>query len=264
MRNKDNIVYLHDNRNSVHPLDNPDWPTIRMHLEGIDELELFKSCKIPVLMEDDEARWMFKIILNNWQNIHPRFAWIVNHIHLVDVKAGADVLKGIFSDSTINTKTIGWICILDGDKQDDVSKCIITLPGKKSIEQFLYEFALRLYNEDNTYWISSECLEHGFSKEYFLDKIKRPFDDIEQKINNIEEVGESTHGMKRRLLKGFLTIGLISFVKYLNFGLIVQKMNAKLRVFMKNSGYYIKKFVIHAGSHPNIGLMITMVISKNI
>lgn len=203
MKNKENVIYLLDNRTSIYPLDNPDWQTIRMHLEGVDELNLFKDCKIPVLMEDDEARWLFKIILDNWQNICPKFAWIVNHLHLVNVKVGADVLKGLFSDSTLNTKTIGWICILDGDKQDDISKCVIALPGGKSIEQFLYDFALKLYEEDDDYWLSSECVGQGFSKNYFLDEIKQSHDEIEQKIKNKEDTGDSTHGIKRVLFKKF-------------------------------------------------------------
>ena len=241
MRNKDNVVYLYDNRSFVYPLDNPDWPTIKMHLEGIDENGLFMNCKIPILLEDDEARWLFRAILNNWQNKNPEFAWIINHMHLVEVKAGADVLKGLFSDCTLNIQTIGWICILDGDKQEDIPRCILALPGKKSIEQFLYEYALKLYNEDDNYWISADCIEHGISKTYFLDEIKKKYDEIEESIRKKEEAGESTRGMRRTLFKSFFNDKQYFFQDILNVWMKKPENQNELMDFYKNLGILYKK-----------------------
>lgn len=239
--NKCNVIYLHDNITKVIPLDNPDWPTIRMHLEGIDETNLFKESKIPVLMEDDEARWMFRYFLQCWQNNCPKFAWIVSHIHLVDVKAGADILKGLFSDYELNTKTIGWMCILDGDKHEDLENCIITLPGKKSIEIFLYEYASHLYDSDSDYWISLSSIKQGFSKNYFLDEIKKPYEEIEEEIKHKAELGESTHGIRREKTKKLFNDRISFFQDILSAWVKDESNGDEIKNFYKNLGILYKK-----------------------
>lgn len=203
IKNKNNVIYLIDNRTSVFPLANPDWPKIKMHLEGINESEVFADSKIPVLLEDDEARWMFEHILSFWQNQNPSFGWIKNHLHMVKIKAGSEVLRGLFSDETLNTKTIGWICILDGDKNGDLSKCITTLPGDKPVEELLYKYASDMYDSDDQFWTGPSCIAHGFSKQYFLDTIQEQHQAIENDIALRVSNGISTHGLRREKNKAF-------------------------------------------------------------
>src|SRR5699024_3856535 len=69
---------------------------------------------------------------------------------------------------------------------------IIALPGKnhfkgetgKSPEKLLFDYAEELFNKDNNFWSNNTISSRGYSKEWYLDKIKVPIDKFEKEEKN--------------------------------------------------------------------------------
>ena len=242
------LIYLVDNYSSVAILPDPDWARVKMQLEGTQASDVFCNAKIPVLTEDGEAEWMLELILDFYSNKVAGFSWIKNHLHLINAKAGGEILQNLFSDEILNSKTIGWICVLDGDHSTDLSKSIVALPGKDSPESVLFKYAMSLADKDiEPFWMSEPCLNEGFSVMYFLNEIKPDFDKIEEEICNIHARGESAEGVKRRMNKS-LFLKYKDFFRVLFYHWLTNPCNeSMITSFYENLGLLYKKTCSCAG-----------------
>ncbi len=207
---KDNLIYLIDNVNSVALLPDITWNRARMQIEGKTEQDLFKDAKIPICTEDNEARWMLERMLDFFGERNHDFCWLRRHIHFIDACIGSDVLRALFKDHELNSKTIGWICVLDGDQNSETNNCILSLPGGKSPESFLLDYATSLADGDDAFWLAPACTDAGYSKRVFIDDIKNDFDEVDREIERKKSANESTHGIRRKKYKDL-------FNKYQNF-----------------------------------------------
>lgn len=135
LKKSQNLIYLYDNHSNVHLIDNPNIHKINLYLREITKTNFSFERKIPVFTEDAEARYLLDILLDYYADKHNSFAKVRNYFYFVDANIGGDVLRGVFKDPKIKTFT-GQFCILDGDKKQDPTNRIITLPGKASPEVF--------------------------------------------------------------------------------------------------------------------------------
>ena len=201
LKNKFNVLYLIDNITDVINMDSPDIYKIKMYLSNISDEDIYAGKSIPVFTEDEEARLFLKIIFENISNTYTDFSNVVRFFHLVDANIGATNLINIFSDFYLIKSTMKSICILDGDKQEDMSKCIITLPGGKSPERLIMDYSVELLNNNDPIWRDDTILGLGYGKNYYIDNIKLDIVDIENKIQSMRANGESIHGIARELNK---------------------------------------------------------------
>ena len=74
------------------------------------------------------------------------------------------------------------ICVLDGDQGSDLSKNIVSLPGKNSSqntrglspEKLLIEYADMLYQNDDPFWSDDSIISIGYGKKMYIEKIVNP------------------------------------------------------------------------------------------
>ena len=179
-RKKIKVIYLKDDIERVIPMPEPDIYKIRMNLRQLTRKDIYDNKCIPVFTEDEEAREILDTLLSFMMDQDPLLGQIKSYLHLVEAPIGAESLRGIFSDRMISAKA-GMFCVLDGDKQSDLSKNIICLPGKNSPEKFLYSYALELYDKNvGTFWQADAVQDNGFDRAQFRDKIKVDYDAIEE------------------------------------------------------------------------------------
>jgi len=191
---KGNIIYLIDNVNKVSLLDHPEWYQIEAHLEEKTTEQILADKKIPFLLEDDEARWMLQAILDSWSDRNEGLAWVAKHIYLVGTRIGCGELRCLFKDKVLNTKLVGWACVLDGDNNGDISSCIISLPGKNSPERMLFLYARSLFENDDSFWEGQSLVEAGFSKVYYLDE-------VDAKIRSASSCADKDHATYEDIVK---------------------------------------------------------------
>lgn len=195
-KHKINVIYLHDNETSVVQMPNPNIYKIQMFLKEKSRDELYFNRKIPIFTEDDEARYLLKILFDYYNAIYEDFAKVSNYLYFVNANIGSENLVNIFND--VNLKiTTGLICILDGDKDSDYTNRIITLPGNKSPENFIEEYAEKIYKEDSKFWINDSVLDEGYNKKYYLDNFKKDFDEKKNLLESLKKEKKSTHGVER-------------------------------------------------------------------
>ena len=91
------------------------------------------------------------------------------------------------------------ICIVDGDKtaQHKLENYTIALPGDKSPEELVFEYANELYLNDDAFWLDSTITSLGFTKIYFRDNVLIDINKIEEKIKELKKNEDSTKGVKR-------------------------------------------------------------------
>jgi len=197
LKYKYNVIYLLDNITDVHLMENPDIYKIKMHLQQLTDIDIYKDKVIPIFTEDDEALFVLEHLISYFEKTHlNEFGDVRRFLHFVRAKAGADVLTGIFTDTKIPQMVLKSICILDGDHNSDMHNCIISLPGHKSPEQFLIDYAYKLYDDDSSFWIDPVVTSRGISKLYYQE-FKAEIDQFEEKIQAYHEDEVSTKGMRR-------------------------------------------------------------------
>lgn len=64
LNKKDNVIYLYDNLSSVKKFENPDIYKIKMYLHGITRSNIYVNKRIPIFMEDEEARFFLNIVFD--------------------------------------------------------------------------------------------------------------------------------------------------------------------------------------------------------
>lgn len=189
LKHKDNVLYLLDLKDSVSIMPKPDIYKIKMQLQTLTAQNIFQDRVIPVFTEDAEARLLIDLIFTYFEKKHPAFRDVKSFFHMINANIGADSLRGIFKDDKLIKNTMRAICILDGDKNKDLTNCIVSLPGinfgKKSgqglsPEKLLFEYSDYLYKERDDFWTNEYVLQKGFSKEWYHDAIKKPLKDFNQ------------------------------------------------------------------------------------
>ena len=87
-------------------------------------------------------------------------------VHFVEANISGDALVNIFSDDKLLRSTMRSICIVDGDKraQHKLENYTIALPGDKSPEELVFEYANELYLNDDAFWLDSTIISLGFTK----------------------------------------------------------------------------------------------------
>ncbi|UYP72862.1 hypothetical protein [Pantoea dispersa] len=98
--------------------------------------------------------------------------------------------------------TLKSICVLDGDKKPDISRCTIKLPGEKSPEVICFEHAEHLYeSDDRDFWRDNTIRSLGYTKTKFLSDIREDITSIEEKVRQVKEITGTGKGVARDLNK---------------------------------------------------------------
>lgn len=242
---KDNVIYLVDNVTSIVEMESPDIYKIKMHLHSLTHNDIYADKVIPIFTEDDEARFILDMLFDYYNNNCREFRKISTFFHKVYVNISAENLSGIFSDSKLTRTTMRSICILDGDHNSDLSNCIIVLPGKKSPEQVLLDYAKQLYENDDSFWIETIVIEKGYGKVYYIDKIQKKVDAFEEEIKSNKEKGVSTKGeirlFNKRVFnenKGFFELLFKHWMNNAQNKTEIEQFYSDLRVLFKKVAQY--------------------------
>lgn len=199
LRKKINVIYLINNMNNVKLMPSPDKFQIRMHLVNSSIEEYFKDKTLPVLTEDAEARFILGLLFDYLSEHNAEFQNTRSFFRFIDVNIGCDQLITLFKDPFLFKLSQTAICILDGDKDqtNGITNNIISLPGGKSPEQFLYDYGCELLVADSPFWTKTHIIESNFGKEYFIQTIQS---NLESKLNPIID-GEDTKRKQREVYK---------------------------------------------------------------
>lgn len=240
LQNKENIniIYLTQSNNKVKIIDNLSIYNIKQHLFTINKNKMYHNKYINIFTEDDEARAFLNYLLDFLKKQNEKeFGFISNKFTLFDIQMGANNLKSIFKEKHFkNDKYIG-ICILDGDQNQSLDDCIITLPGKESPEKIFFTFVQNIYDKyehyDSIYKISDY-----YSKNNLFDIFNKyiiALDEIKEK----KERKESTKGLEREKLKNLFKENEENH-KYF-FDLWIQEHLTEVNKFYKNLNILFQK-----------------------
>lgn len=201
LNRKDNVIYFMDNESSAFTMSDVDINKIKMYLYNKSRDDIYSYVKIPIFTEDDEARVLLDELFMFFCKNKEGFTEAYHFFHCIECRIGADNLKTIFNDDVLSYKILGSICILDGDKENDINKCIITLPGKKSPEVLAVDWLKKIICEDSDFWKSNETINEGYGKTYCREHILNEVEKFENEIQEIHQNGDSTKGKKREFYK---------------------------------------------------------------
>ena len=197
---KHNVIYLLDNITSVIQMEDADIYKIKMYLHNQSKEDIYISRSIPIFTEDAEARLFLRCIFDSFErNGNGTFSQVRSLFHFVEANISGDALVNIFSDDKLLRSTMRSICIVDGDKkaQHKLENYTIALPGDKSPEELVFEYANELYLNDDVFWLDSTIISLGFTKVYFRDNVLVDINKIEEKIKELKKNEDSTKGVKR-------------------------------------------------------------------
>ena len=197
---KHNVIYLLDNITSVVQMEDADIYKIKMYLHNQSKEDIYISRSIPIFTEDAEARLFLRCIFDSFErNARGTFLQVRSLFHFVEANISGDALVNIFSDDKLLRSTMRSICIVDGDKraQHRLENYTIALPGDKSPEELVFEYANELYLNDDAFWLDSTITSLGFTKIYFRDNVLVDINKIEEKIEELKKNEDSTKGVKR-------------------------------------------------------------------
>lgn len=200
IEDKINVIYLLNNFTDVHLIDEPTIVDIKMHLRSETRDSIYNRKRIPIFMEDDEARFVLEQIFHYFSEYDRSFLNISHFFHLIKCKIGSDNLTTIFDDPCLKETTLRSICILDGDKNGsvDISKCITKLPGDGSPEQLYFEYIEKLYHDDdNSFWRNKNIIRLGYTKNKYVNDIRKDIISIQNEIQEIKSKGHSVKGVER-------------------------------------------------------------------
>ncbi|HGG4013012.1 TPA: AAA family ATPase, partial [Salmonella enterica subsp. enterica serovar Hvittingfoss] len=182
------ITYLINDHTNIISLEDPSYIKIKMFLQNKSKDSTYSRHKIPVFTEDPEARYLFNEIFDYWTSKRPELAAVRDCFHLVDCSIGANNLKTIFDDPFLMETSLKSICIYDGDHQGDVRKSTISLPGKKSPEEFILEHCETVLKEDDaSFWRNPDIYNLGFTKDYYLTEIQPSINSIKMQYESMKE-----------------------------------------------------------------------------
>jgi recombinational DNA repair ATPase RecF len=201
---KINVIYFIKTPKGVHCMGNPDMNKVILHLrEESMHKSFFRPKKIPIFTEDEEARVLLQNLIDYFNDSDKeKIGKISHHFQLVDSCFGGDNLKKLFDNQEIDNFQYS-ICVLDGDKNQhiNVGNRIIALPGKKSPEEFLFEFAKELVQKECSFWRDTKNIEQGYTSDFVTRNIVNKYDEIVKEYNEKKGNKISTKGFKREQYK---------------------------------------------------------------
>lgn len=200
LQRKDKIIYLCDNIDSVTEMSNPDIAKIKMRLKTLSREKIYADKKIPVFTEDEEARLFLNYYMDYLQERDSGFKFIRSCFHFVNASIGAECLRDMFADLSL-ASSMNAICILDGDKTEKHSGNIIAMPGKKSPERLIFDYAEELFQNNDDFWTLAEVDRGGYDRAYYRETIQQPYKAILTKHQEKVEKGEGYKGELRKELK---------------------------------------------------------------
>jgi AAA15 family ATPase/GTPase len=171
------IVYLTNRNGLLELLPNPDYETIYYDmLNTISVMLPAETRKIPVYMEDDEARWLFTKLMGKY----------LGRLDIPKIKIGHDqLLKLLEGDYRYFKNTL---FILDGDVQqhkiDNIARLfgsslnILKLPGGKPPEEVFFDYLNNLPGDSRLY---SQLASTGLSKRSLLEHGPESFKQFSEK-----------------------------------------------------------------------------------
>lgn len=217
LKNKTNVIYLLERFDNVVAMHDVDIFKIDMDLQQKLRRDMYFPSKIPIFTEDEEARTLLREIFDYFSRVDWNgFARVQSYFHIVDASAGAKPLTAIFKDKMLLRSTLRSICILDGDDTPDISNCIMTLPGGKTPESFIIDYARKIYDEQSLFWSSTPVTDLNYTPTWCKDFFLKEAEDIETHIQNLKDAGDRTHGLRREMRKDF-------FKKYEEFILLLMR-----------------------------------------
>ncbi|MCO1599743.1 AAA family ATPase [Desulfosporosinus nitroreducens] len=201
---KYNVIYLIDNISTVLKMEAPDIYKIKMHLHNITRDDIYTNKVIPVFTEDKEARLFLNILFDYYTEKYlSAFSKVKQFFHLIDANISANNLLNIFDDIYLLKSTMQSICILDGDQKSkqDYNKYVITLPGANSPEKLIMDYSIQLFDNDDQFWTEGIIINLGYGKIYYRENIRPDIDSISEKLKELNDKKESTHGVQREISK---------------------------------------------------------------
>lgn len=252
LQNKANVIYLLDNIDAVYKIEDVDIFKIKTHLYQKTNNSLYLSSRIPIFSEDEEARLFWDIIKDHLCSIDKDgFAKVSNYFYLVNASLGSDNLKSIFGDSQLLRTTIRSICILDGDQQADLSNHMITLPGQKSPEMLIVEYAAKLYQDNDPFWIDEIIVNRGYTKVWYRDNFVEEVNEISRQYEALKSQGKSTKGFRREKNKDLCSKHKEFFVFLFKHWVNNLTNKAEIKTFYDNLFILFKKVAVSHGINPN-------------
>lgn len=209
LERKERIVYLLGGNRGITVMDQMDRYSLHAQLSGRSCDEIFGACKIPVFVEDDEAKWMLEILLDAVSRRDPLFANVYRCFYVYSSQLGADSLRRMMKDIVLTPTLKGVICILDGDHANEKTMGFdyrtTTLPIHQepaSPEKMLFDYAKELLlDETNGFWSTQYVFDQGFSPEYFRDTIQNRIDEVEAGIQARHDADKTAKGVRRAQYK---------------------------------------------------------------
>ncbi|MDK8823441.1 AAA family ATPase [Corynebacterium coyleae] len=162
---KDHVLYFKTLAGGDVQLDpEPSMTSFRMDLSTLTMDALLKSNEIFVLMEDDEAREIFRILTRSLSDVDPLFAQISNRFKLIDIKMGESSLRQLFEVRDLWAETPAF-AVLDGDQKGKtkLANKTMVLPGGDSPEKLLIEYGKVIQADVPSYWDSRPMSLEGYS-----------------------------------------------------------------------------------------------------
>lgn len=193
-----NLIYLIDEIHRVRPMPSPDYFKISMHLKETTRQENYADNLIPILSEDDEAREIIEQLMTYHEEKY-NFN-IRRYFHIVKVNLSSESIKNLCHDKILLRSTLRSVNILDGDQHSntDLNYHLIALPGGKSPEKLIFDYADSLYNDTKTkFWENDVLVNSGYTKVFYRNNIQSKLREIEKKIQDMKANNTSTKGYKR-------------------------------------------------------------------
>lgn len=236
-KQKLNVIYLKNNGNVVKLMEEPDPTKIEMYLRGITRADFLADKIIPVFSEDNEARLLFNLLLNNLVVRCHAFFDVQRRIHLVESRIGAEQLEGLFNDRMLRQSSIASICVLDGDHSTKLDNNIIALPGGVSPEWVAFNYAQLISTDgSNPFWNDSQIESEGFSHEWYMSEISRKIDEF-----------DASNSSERDKVKRFFNKNIIFFRYILKAWILDEANEAEVSKFAESLSKVYRKAASYHG-----------------
>jgi hypothetical protein len=173
-----------------------------MLLNNKTKKEVYLNNKIPIITEDFEARTILNLLLEYYSEKF--YTDLKSIFHVVDANLSSETIKTLTKDDYLLRSTLRTVNILDGDKHNeiDLNKHLMTLPGKKSPEELVFQYSKYLANNNKVFFTENKVLENeGYTLKYFQTNILKKIESIDEKIQKLEQQGKPKKGKKRELNK---------------------------------------------------------------
>lgn len=190
LESHDNLIYLVDNVTDIAKMEEPTIQNIQAHLYRKSKNDIYRDKHIPIFTEDREARILLHLLFDFLEQTKPEFRDVRRFFTIPEINIGADILHGLFKEEKLIRSHVGAFCVLDGDHEDELDNCIITLPGKNSgvkgnslsPEALLQQYAQALIERDSQFWKDKDVLDKNFGKKWYLENIKAAIDEYEATV----------------------------------------------------------------------------------